>query len=300
MTEHNHSHGHGERRGRNLLISILLNTGITVAQFIGGLLSGSLSLLSDAGHNLSDVLSMMLGYAGEKISESKPTKQFTFGLKRFEVLIAVINSLSLLIIGGLIVYEAVARYLHPPVVNTSIMIPVALIGLAGNLISMILLAAHRDDNLNLKAAFLHLFYDTLSSVAVVASGFIIRFTGWHEADLIASLVIVIMIAWSSLDILRTAFRIFLQGTPPHLDADEIYHEMINHPGVVGVHGLHVWSINSQEVFLSCHIVLEEDAPVNRYLLELNDLLKREFNIEHSALQIETGSFCDEQDGVCQR
>jgi cobalt-zinc-cadmium efflux system protein len=298
MTHHDHSHG--ERRGRNLLISILLNMGITLAQFIGGILSGSLSLLSDAGHNLSDVLSMMLGYAGEKISRQGPSKQFTFGLKRFEVLIAVINSLSLLVIGGLIVYEAVERYLHPPEVDTNIMIPVALVGLAGNLFSIILLAAHREDNLNLKAAFLHLFYDTLSSVAVVASGIIIRFTGWNMADLVASLVIVLMIAWSSLGILRTAFRIFLQGTPPHLDVDEIYDKLVHHPGVIDVHGLHVWSINSQEVFLSCHIVLQENAPVNRYLLELNELLKEKFSIDHSALQIETGSFCDEQDVLCQK
>jgi len=156
---HNHSHHHSGDKGAGIkfLAVILLNIIITVAEYIGGVVSGSLALISDAGHNLSDVMSLILGYTGEKVSERKRSDSYTFGLKRFEVLIAFINALTLIIIGLYIFYEAVERFKHPVAVDFSIMLPVAAIGLAGNLISMFFLGHGGDKSINLRAAFLHLF-----------------------------------------------------------------------------------------------------------------------------------------------
>ena len=160
-------HGHHHAAGKNLIFVILLNAVITVAEYIGGIFSGSLALISDAGHNLSDVFSLILGYAGEKVSEKKPDKKFSFGLKRFEVVVALVNAFSLLGIGLYIVYEAAVRYLHPVPIDIRVMVPVAVIGLLGNLFSMLILMKQRHSTLNMKAAFLHLLYDTISSVTVI-------------------------------------------------------------------------------------------------------------------------------------
>jgi len=226
MKEHNHSHDHHSHHGHvhqqpaskgRLAAVIFFNVLITLAEFIGGLLSGSLALVSDAWHNLSDVLSLMLGYAGEKVSERQGGDQFTFGLKRFEVIIALFNALSLLGIGIFIVYEAVQRFLHPVAVDVSIMIPVAIVGLGGNAFSILVLARNRKDNLNMKAAFLHLLYDTISSVAVIITGIVLYYTGLVWLDLVIGILIVVMMVWSSLGIIIESLRIILQGAPGNIN-----------------------------------------------------------------------------------
>lgn len=301
--DHSHGvHGHGApASGTRLALVILFNAVITAAEYIGGVLSGSLALISDAGHNFSDVLSLALGYAGERISEKKPDKKFSFGLKRFEVIVALVNAVSLLGIGFYIVYEAAARYLHPVPINVSIMLPVAAVGLAGNLFSMLLLAKERGRTLNLKAAFLHLLYDTVSSAAVIIAGIVLYLTGIALVDLVMSLAIVLMIAASSFSIIRESARIILQGTPAHIDTDEVRRDISRIRNVGDVHGLHVWSINSNEVFLSCHLCASGQADgsdTDEIIKSVNTMLEEKYGIRHTTLQVENTRICSDSGTCC--
>jgi cobalt-zinc-cadmium efflux system protein len=295
-------HHHGEAKGKKRVFVIILNAIITVAEYIGGMISGSLALVSDAGHNFSDVLALVMGYAGERVSEKAPDKKFSFGLKRFEVLVALINAVSLLAIGFYIVYEAAMRYLHPVPIDIRVMIPVALVGLAGNFFSIMILLRDRHATLNMKAAFLHLLYDTISSVAVIGAGIILYVTGAVIVDLAISLVIVVMIAVGSLSVIREAMRIFLQGTPSHIDTDEVYRDIARVENVDNVHGLHIWSINSSEVFLSCHICASgagEQADTDAIIRGVNSMLESRYGIRHTTIQVENTRLCSDS-GVCCR
>jgi cobalt-zinc-cadmium efflux system protein len=296
-----HGRDHHHTAGKNLIFVIFFNAVITVAEYVGGVISGSLALISDAGHNLSDVFSLILGYMGEKVSEKEPDNKFSFGLKRFEVVVALVNALLLLGIGLYIVYEAAVRYLHPVPINIWVMIPVAAIGLAGNLFSMLILMKQRHSNLNMKAAFLHLLYDTISSVAVIGAGIVLYVTGLLLVDLAISLIIVLMIAASSLSIIRDAMRIFLQGTPQHIDTDEVYREISRITNVGSVHGLHIWSINSTEVFLSCHICVsgpDEETDTDAIIKNVNFMLEQKYGIRHTTLQVENTKICSDSGTCC--
>lgn len=314
MAEHEHGHTHNEHdhagRGHmhgipasrsKFALVILLNAVITAAEFIGGALSGSLALISDAGHNLSDVFSLAFGYAGERISEKKPDKKFSFGLKRFEVIVALVNAVTLLGIGFYIVYEAAMRYLNPVPIDIRVMLPVAFIGLAGNLFSMLLLMKERGRTLNLKAAFLHLLYDTVSSVAVIAAGIVLYFTGIALVDLVMSLAIVLMIAASSFSIIRESARIILQGTPAHIDTDDVQRDILQVENVGGVHGLHISVINSSEVFLSCHICatgLADGSDTDEIIKNVNTMLEEKYGIRHTTLQVENTRICSISGTCC--
>jgi cobalt-zinc-cadmium efflux system protein len=295
---HDHTHDHHHHEGLSnqarLAFTIVFNIIITITEFIGGILSGSLALISDAGHNLSDVLSLILGYAGERVSRAKPGPVYTFGLKRFEVVIAMLNALSLVGIGVFIVYEAVARYLDPVPIRPEILIPVALVGLAGNAISIMVLHRSKDASLNMKAAFLHLLYDAVSSVAVVLVGVAMIFWNLPVLDLAVSLLIVIMIAYSSIGIIREAMRIFMQGAPHGIDSGEVYSCITEVPGVGSVHGLHIWSVSSTEVFLSCHICVDagmESVDSDGLIGRINRMLEERFGISHTTLQVEKELIC---------
>jgi cobalt-zinc-cadmium efflux system protein len=281
------------------ILVIIFNLIITIAEYIGGILSGSLALISDAGHNLSDVMSLVLGYTGERVSEKK-NANYTFGLKRFEVFVALINALTLLGIGIYIFYEAVIRFQNPSEVNLAIMLPVAVIGLLGNIFSIFVLQGVKGNNLNVRAAFLHLVYDAVSSVGVIIAGIVIYFTSFYWVDIIISFIIGIMIIWSSLGILKESFRIFLQGVPAHIDPSQVYSYITDLHGVASIHGLHIWSINSKEVFLSCHICLDQDNEINSddVIRRINIMLENEFNIDHTTLQVESGDFCGDHGRCC--
>ncbi len=302
MHSHQHQHSghshHGESGGSRLLIAIILNSIITVTEYVAGLLSGSLALISDAGHNFSDVLALILGYAGEKAGEREPDARYSFGFRRAEVLIALVNSLSLIMIGAYVVYEAVERFRNPAEISAGIMIPVALVGLFGNLFSILVLNRDRERNLNMRAAFLHLFYDALSSLAVVAVGIVLLFKAWLWLDLVASLVIVAMLVWSSIGIIAESMRVIMQAAPGNIDPHETLRRIAAVPGVAQVHGLHIWSVNSSEVFLSCHIcVSDEVADTDEIIRRVNAELQQFFGIRHTAIQIESVNLCSEKHGV---
>jgi cobalt-zinc-cadmium efflux system protein len=303
---HDETHGHSHINITNktkFIVVICFNLVITAAEFAGGIISGSLALISDAWHNLSDVLALMLGYTGERISESNSSKKYSFGLKRFEVLIALVNALSLVAIGVYIFYEAVIRFINPVPVNPAVMIPVAAIALAGNVFSIMVISRSKESNLNMKAAFLHLLYDAISSVAVIAAGIIMYLFNFIWIDLVISIVIVVMIVWSSKEILLKSFRIFLQGTPFGIDADEVKGDIHMIPGVGSVHGLHIWSINSSEVFLSCHICVDqsvENPDTDGVIKKVNSMLENKYKITHTTIQTEKAVICSNKNGECCR
>ncbi len=274
--------------------AILINIFITIAEAIGGTLSGSLALLSDAGHNLSDVISLGLSYLGEKVSERKATRRHTFGFKRTEIFTALINSLSLVGIALFIVLEAIKRVSSPPQLSLEIMLGVAVIGLFGNVFSMIILGKE-ENNLNIKSAYLHLFYDAISSIAVIICGIIIYFTTWVKVDLIVSFLIAGMILWSGLSLIKRITHIFMQGVPEHLEFDKILKDILGVSGVKNVHDLHIWSINSNEAFLSCHICMDESdgkRDTDRIIQNINEVLLKNHNIRHTVIQAENRNLCE--------
>ena len=295
-----HDHGHDNNR-KNIGWAILINIGITIAEGIGGILSGSLALLSDAGHNLSDVISLGLSFLGEKLSEKKATRRHTFGLKRTEIFTALINSLSLVGIAFFIVMEALKRISSPPELSLGLMLGVATIGLLGNLFSMVILGK-KENNLNVKAAYLHLFYDAISSVAVIGSGLLIFLTGWVILDLAVSLLIAGLVLWSGLGVIKRTIHIFMQGVPEHLEFDRILQDILGVPGVNSVHGLHIWSIDSTDVFLSCHVCTAESdgkGDTDRMIQNINEMLQQNHRIHHTVIQAETRNLC-EMDVLCNK
>jgi len=282
-----------DHRTKRVGLAILINIVITAAEAIGGILSGSLALLSDAGHNLSDVISLGLSFLGEKISEKKPTPKHTFGFKRTEIFTALINSLSLIGIAFFIVIEALKRISSPPQLSLGIMLGVAVIGLFGNLFSMFILGK-KENNLNIKAAYLHLFYDAISSIAVIVSGIIIYLMGWITVDLIVSLLIAGMVLWSGLGIIKRTVHIFMQGVPENIEFDKILQDILGVSGVKSVHDLHIWSINSDEAFLSCHICMDEsegERDTDRIIQNINEVLLKNHNIHHTVIQAENQNLC---------
>jgi len=294
MNGHNHNHSK-----KNIGITILLNLAITIAEFIGGYLSGSLALISDAGHNLSDVISLILGFFGEKITEIEPTKKHSFGFKRAEIFTALINAFVLWGISVVIIIEAFRRINSSPDISIGIMLVVASIGLFGNLFSMIILDKEKDHNLNMKAAYLHIFYDTISSVAVIASGIIIYFTHYYVLDLIVSFIIAIMIFFSGLEVIKKGIHIFMQGVPEGIDFETVYKSIEGMEGVKSAHHLHIWSVNSNDIFLSCHLCINREFEMDsdNLIKKVNSMLKNDYDIDHTALQIENNDICGE-DIIC--
>jgi len=286
-----------EHNDKKIGWTILLNITITIAEYIGGTMSGSLALLSDAGHNFSDVLSLILGYFGEKISAKKATKEHSFGFKRFEVLTALINALVLVGVAFYILFEAVNRINDGQQISLGLMLGVGAIGLLGNLISIIILSKDKDSSVNMKAAFLHLFYDTLSSVFVMVGAVIIYFTGYVVVDLIASIIIAVMILYSSLEIIKKTILIFMQGVPQGIDFDNVYNAIKNIKDVKTVHGLHIWSVDSNEVFLSCHVCIEKVKNSYDIVKRINQVLLKDFNIGHTTIQLENNDIC-KSDSLC--
>lgn len=282
-----------EQNIRKIGWAIIINIGITVAEAIGGILSGSLALLSDAGHNLSDVISLGLSYLGEKFSQRKATRRHTFGFKRTEVFTALINSLSLVGIALFIAIEAIKRISSPPELSLGLMMGVALIGLIGNLISMVILR-EKERNLNIKAAYLHLFYDAISSIAVIGSALFIYISGLVIADLVASLLIAGMVFWSGLGVIKKTIHILMQGVPEHIVFDRILQDILGVSGVKSVHDLHIWSIDSNEVFLSCHICIDESVgkkDIDTIIRNINEVLLKHHNIYHTVIQAENQNLC---------
>ena len=278
-----------KRLEARLLGTIALNALIVVAEVIGGLVSGSLALLSDAIHNLSDVAALSIAFVARRIGRRPPSHRHTYGLGRVEVMAAVLNSATILIVGTLIVRTAVARLLHPSPIVTGVMLSVAMVGLVANLLSVLLLKGHGQGDLNMRAAILHLLQDTLSSVAVVVAAVL---SGWKYGpylDPIVSILVVVLVLLSGWRLLRDAIRVLLEGTPDGLDLGALrrdVHELV--PGC-DLHHVHVWELRPDQRMLTAHLRLTDDALLSELeiiLQQVRDRLQSRWAISHSTLEPE--------------
>jgi cobalt-zinc-cadmium efflux system protein len=308
--EHAHPGGqaHGPHGGRHVhlpasiegkfVLSILVNVSITLAELIGGILANSLGLISDALHNFSDVLALLMSYLGERVKERPHTPRMTFGYRRLETLIALVNAVSLGGIAIFIVLEAVARWKHPQPVAWRSVLLIGAMALAGNVISVLILRSEKDRNLNVKSAFLHLLFDAISSVGVMASALIIAATGWVSADLVVSLVISLMIVGGSSGLLKSIYTILMEGVPHGLDIAQIQGSLEAFPEIRQVHHVHVWSISLDRAALSAHVVIERTSlpHLDVILDKATRALKELHNLDHVTLQPEI-LFCADPDGV---
>ncbi|KAB7705522.1 cation diffusion facilitator family transporter [Bacillus aerolatus] len=287
---HHHGHGHHHHSSNNkqaLKLSFLLIATYMVIEVIGGILTNSLALLSDAGHMLSDAAALGLSYLALKFGEKEATLSKTFGYKRFEILAAFINGLTLLAISIYIFLEAYKRVLAPPEVMSKGMLIVSVIGLMVNIVAAyILMKGDKDENLNVRSAFLHVLGDLLGSVGAIAAALMIMFFGWNLADPIASVIVAILIIISGVRVTKDSFHILMEGVPDNLDVTQIKQALLALPGVKDVHDLHVWAITSNFPALSCHVVIEPNIDGQSVLLSAQKKLHDQFHIDHTTIQID--------------
>lgn len=283
---------------RRLFLSFSLTVLIFVAEIIGGIVSKSLALLSDAGHMLTDVFALGLSMIAQRIGRRPSDRRATFGYQRIGLLAAVINAVSLIVIALFIFYESYHRFLSPPEIHTTTMLLIAGIGLTGNiLIALILGHSHRD--LNIKSAWLHVLGDTLSSFGVIVSGLVIVYTGWSYADPLASVVIGGIILFGGARVVREALTVFLEMTPRGYDVEDVVRKISEMPGVLGIHNVHLWSPSLRDVAFAAHIwvhdqKLSEVASLQR---AIEDKLES-MGIRHTMLQFECAE-CETSGLYCQ-
>ena len=291
---HGHSHGHAHERSRDrgrLLGTLALTVVMMVAEAIGGWISGSLALLSDAGHMLTDAAALLLAVLALWFAGRPADLKRTYGFFRLEILSALVNGLTLIGIAGLIGYEAWARFANPPPLNAALMLAVAVVGLMVNIGGLILLG--RSRSMNVRAAFLHVAGDALSSVGVIAAGAVAWLTGWTLLDPIISVAIAVIIAIGAVGLVRQAVHVLLEAVPEHIDIVEVFGAMKTIAGVREIHDLHVWTISHSLHALSAHLVIRPDGgPVDHdaVLASARGILREKFGIDHATLQLESESF----------
>lgn len=288
--KHNHVYiQKDEVRGKNLIFSILLNLLITIAQVIGGIISGSLALISDALHNFSDVLSLTFSLAANKLSRRKASINNTFGYKRAELIAAFINAITLIVVAIFLIYEAAIRIFHPEPINSSLVIWLAILGIIVNGGSVLLLKKDSKHNLNMKSAYLHLLTDMMASVAVLVGGLMMKFYGWFWVDSLMTLLIALYLIYVSYDLIKSATKMLMLFTPDHIDIKEIVREVHKIKGVNKLHHIHVWHLNDEELHLEAHLDCSEDIKMSEFnilLDKIENVLFNQFHINHINIQPE--------------
>jgi cobalt-zinc-cadmium efflux system protein len=283
-----HDGHHHMGNGKILLITIILNLVITVAQIAGGLLSGSMALLSDAAHNFSDVLALLFSYIAERLSGRKRTLRHTFGYKRVGIFAAFINTASLMIIATILIQEAVERLINPKPIAGELVICLAALGILFNGISAFLVRNSAKGDSNMRSAYLHLFTDMLTSVGVFIGGFAILFLGWYRIDGLLTIVISIYLIYSSWGIFYASIRIFMQFTPAQINIEEIAAEITLIEGIKNIHHVHVWKLDDHEMMFEGHVDLKADYPISFFeiILEKVGAVLHQHNIHHYNIQPE--------------
>ena len=282
------SHHHHETSGRNLAFTILLNVGITVAQVIGGIISGSMSLLSDAAHNFSDVLALIISWVAKRLSKKEQTVNHTFGYKRAEIFAAFINSSALIIIAVILATEAVERLISPQPVIANIVIWLAGLSILLNGLSVLLIKKGAKESINIKSAYLHLFTDMLTSIAVLAGGFAMKYLGWYWVDGVLSIGIAVYLIYSSWEIFSGTLKIMMQFTPKSVDINKIASEAKNIEGIKNIHHIHVWQLDEHEIIFEAHVDLEKDVKISDFetVLKKIEKLLNKYKIGHFNIQPE--------------
>jgi cobalt-zinc-cadmium efflux system protein len=289
-----HQHNHNPS-GRKLFISVWLNLSITAVQIVGGLLSNSLALLSDALHNLGDGLALLIAWIANKVSRRPSSEKKTFGYKRIEILAALFNGLVLVFISLFLFREAWKRFQNPEEIESSLMLIVATFGLLANLISVFLLKGQRKQNINVKAAYLHLLGDTLSSVAVITGGILMHFFGLYWIDPLVTVIIGLYIIKESISIILETVDILMQAAPKDLDLRKIKAELQELDGIQNIHHVHVWKLSDHEIHFECHVDLIRDYHISEtqaIRAKAEKILHEQFQIGHVTMQMEFDSAHD--------
>jgi cobalt-zinc-cadmium efflux system protein len=275
--------------GKNLLITIVLNVVITVAQAIGGVLSGSLALLSDALHNFSDVLSLVFSLIANRLATKEANFNQTFGYKRAELIAAFVNAATLIVVALYLIYEAFLRFLHPQVINSDLVIVLSIVGIVANGLSVLILKQDADRNLNMKSAYLHLFTDMMASVAVLIGGILIKFYQIYKVDSILTFSIAVYLILVGYDLLKKSTQMLMLFTPEHIKIEDIVHEVHQIDGANVLHHIHVWNLNEDELHLEAHLDCSENLTLNEFnelLHQIEKVLLEKFGINHVNIQPE--------------
>jgi cobalt-zinc-cadmium efflux system protein len=281
-----HSHHHHEDFGRAFAIGIALNVGFVLIETVFGFAANSMSLLADAGHNLSDVLGLVVAWAGAVMAKRAASPRFTYGLKKAPILAALANSLFLLIAVGAIGAEAIRRLFHPASTEGKVVIAVALAGIAINGATALLFVRGREHDINIRGAYLHMASDAAVSAAVVFAGLVIVWTGQRWVDPVMSIAVAIAILWGSIGLLKESVWMSLAGVPSGIDVDLVEAELAALDGVETVHDLHVWPLSTTETALTAHLVAPGVRSTDALLLAARTMLHDRFGIEHCTLQVE--------------
>jgi len=307
---HHHDHDHGHHHhppvdlahaSRSLVIGIVLNLAFVGIEFGAGWFSGSLALLSDAGHNLSDVASLALALLAFRLFRFKPTLQYTYGYRKASILISLLNAVILLLVVGGIGYESVQRFISPEPVKDVAIIVVAATGIAINILSALLFFRNKESDLNLKGAYLHLMVDALVSLGVVVAGIVIHFTGWLWLDPLISLVIMAVIVFSTWNLLQDSLRLALDAVPRNIDVETLRQAVMKLPGIKDIHHIHIWAISTSDNALTAHVVVDDDKSQEE-ISKIKDKLRHElehFGITHATLETESVTCADEHAKSCE-
>jgi len=284
-SENAHGHAGGTTNEKRLTIAVALTGTFLIAEVIGGLVTNSLALLSDAAHMLTDVMALVLALVAIKIGKRVADHRRSYGYRRFEIIAAAFNALLLFVVAIYIVYEAVRRFQKPPEIQTGGMLIIAAIGLIINLISMQVLRGASDSSLNMKGAYLEVLSDMVGSVAVIAGAAIIYYTGWKQVDPILAVLISLWVLPRTWKLLADSTQVLLEGTPSGIDVKKLRSDLLALQGVTGVHDLHVWSITSGQHSMTAHLLVEV-WPQDSELLEVAHSVAAEHDIKHASFQIE--------------
>ena len=289
MTLHDHRHTHSAPDyGRAFAVGIALNLGFVLAEAVFGLRAHSLALLSDAGHNLSDVLGLLLAWGASHLSQRKPSARRTYGLRRSSILVALANAILLLLAVGGIAWEALRRFGHPEAVAGTTVIWVAAVGVVVNAVTALLFIAGRKTDLNIRGAFLHMAADAVVSLGVVVAGFAILRTGWLWLDPVVSLVISAAITAGTWGLLRESLDLAMDAVPAGIEPRDVEVYLRAVAGVIAVHDLHIWGMSTTETALTAHIVVPSGVLGDDFLAQIGRELHDRFAIEHTTLQLERG------------
>jgi cobalt-zinc-cadmium efflux system protein len=278
-----------ENRRRRMLGALALTLAFFGVEVVGGLLSGSLALLADAAHMFTDVGALILAFAAMTVAERVPTKRYTFGFHRFEILAAFVNAEVLLVVSGFIFYEAYRRLLEPPEIQTGIMMWVAVAGLAANLVSMKILHGEHQESLNVKAAYLEVLTDALGSIGVIVAALVMMPTGWYWLDPVISAGIGLLVLPRTISLLKQSGHILLEGAPSEVDVSNARVWLLAIPGVEEIHDLHVWTLTSGMHSASVHVRAAADSPRGQVLAAVQQVLREALGVEHATVQVEWGS-----------
>jgi cobalt-zinc-cadmium efflux system protein len=289
-----HPHGDPNNHGRAFVIAIALNTAFVVVEFTYGFIANSTALMADAGHNLSDVLGLLMAWGAATFVRKAPSERFTYGLRSTSILAALANAMFLMVACGAIAWEAIQRFSQPPVVAGLTVTLVAVIGIVVNGLSAWLFVKGNKGDLNIRGAYLHMAADAAVSLGVAVAGVAMMFTGWYWLDPVISLLIVAVILISTWGLLRESLQLALSAIPAHIDATALETYLRQCRGVTDIHDLHIWGMSTTESALTVHLVMPGGYPGDDFMDDIVRTLKERFSIQHSTLQVEQGT----TDHVC--